>query len=190
MAGYRYFGEESPSWVGDPVLDQNPEIIAHVDAKHARWPGLDNENPTVDVSFPHIDTLYAVTVSFFDPEEYGSVYFWREGLDLNIRHPAHDGRVCMHGPVEILRIGVWDSLHFVRWSPKVKGPHRFGIEITSIVKIIRHYLTIIFSMVKPQGIRLNVVYPLPDKHTPARFYVNCLPTTFPSVCYFFKDNFF
>jgi hypothetical protein len=69
MASYGYFGEESPGWVGDPVLGQNPEIIAHVDAKHARWPGLDNENPTIDVGFPDINTLDAVTVGFFDPEE-------------------------------------------------------------------------------------------------------------------------
>jgi hypothetical protein len=93
MAGHGYFGEESMAWIGYPIFVQIPKIIAHVDTNHARWPGLDNKNTAIDVGFPDIYTLYAVTVSFFDPEEYGSVHFWTEWLDFNVRHPAHDARV-------------------------------------------------------------------------------------------------
>jgi hypothetical protein len=40
-----------------------------VDTKQILWPGLDNKNPTIDVGFPEIDTLYAVLVSVFEPKE-------------------------------------------------------------------------------------------------------------------------
>lgn len=163
-------------------------MIAHVDTKQILWPGLDNKNPTIDVGFPEIDTLYAVTASFFDPEEYGSVYFWTERLDFKVRHPAHDALVCMHGPVEIPRKGIWDSLHFLHWGPKVKGPHRTG---TSILEIIRHEVTIIFSMVKPQGIGPIIgMIILPDTHTPARDYLTVSFISVRIMFYFFEDNFF
>jgi hypothetical protein len=158
-----------------------------VDTKQILWPGLDNKNPTIDVGFPEIDTLYAVTVSFFDSEEYCSVYFWTERLDSKVRHPANDARVCMHGPVEIPRKGIWDSLHFLRWGPKVKGPRS---TIMSMLKIIRHDVTIIFSMVKPKGMTIVAKIKLPDTHTPARNYVTVSSSTGPIMPYFFEYNFF
>jgi hypothetical protein len=145
-----------------------------VDTKQILWPGLNNKNPTIDVGFPEIDTLYAVRASVFEPKEYGSVHFWTERLDFRIRHPAHDARFCMHGPMEILRKGIWNSLHFLRWSRMVIRPSWAAIPI---VELKTHSVNIIFSWVKQcvigaTGFVIIITDPPPDAPIPARFYLN------------------